>query len=151
MQAKEFIMALMDSRILPVFTCLLLLFSFSCAISEPSSPEEVVSQYVQLIHEGKLDAAKVHCTPAGAAYLDALYAVMTASETVLDTLPVDVQVLNCTLSDSTALCLTKENDGFETYEASYHLQLTTEGWKIDQPTAEGETSTSEEVIESEEE
>lgn len=143
-------MALVDSRVLVVLACMLL-FCFSCNTVEPPTPEEVVSEYVQLVNEGQLDAAKVHCTPAGAAYLDALYAVMTASETTLDTLPVDVQVLNCTLSDSTALCLTKENDGFETYEASYHLQLTKDGWKIDQPPVEGETSTSEEVIDSEEE
>ena len=129
---------------------LLVLCLLSCT-AEQASPEEVVRQYVKLLNAGQLDAAKVYCTPAGAAYLEALYEVMTASESSLDTIPVEIQQLQCVLADTTAFCQTQENDGFETYEAEYHLQFTSKGWKIDQPPVQGETSSSEEIIDSEEE
>jgi hypothetical protein len=128
----------------------LVLCLLSCT-DDQASPEEVVREYSQLLNEGQLDAAKAYCTPAGAAYLEALYEVMMASETSIDTMPVEIQQVQCTLKEATAFCQTRENDGFETYEAEYHLQLTSEGWKIDQPLVQGETSSSEEIIDAEEE
>jgi hypothetical protein len=146
---NRLVAALKEKMLKSFFMLSLLLCLIACA-AEQAGPETVVREYVQLVSEGDIESAKIYCTPAGAAYLDALYEVMVASDTSLDTLPVDIQQLKCTLTDSTAFCQTLENDGFETYEASYHLKRTGEGWKIDQPPAEGETSTSEEIIDSEE-
>lgn len=122
---------------------------FSCK-TEQASPEEVVRQYIDQLGKGELETAKALCTPAGAAYLSALREVMVSTDTTITSSPIQIQELNCTLMDSLAHCQSIEYDGFETYPAEYFLRLGSSGWLVDQPVAQGETSTSEEVLEPEE-
>jgi len=124
----------------------LLVFLFQACAEPPVSPEEVVRQYAGLLNQGQLEAAKAWCTPAGQAFLVALGEVMTAAEAAPDATPIIIRQIKCTTTDAVAQCQTTEYDGFEDYHTDYQLRLTAQGWRIDQPIAKGETTTTEEIV-----
>lgn len=122
-----------------------------CTPEPPPTPEEVVRQYVTLLGQGRTDDAKALCTPAGQAFLVALEAVMSASETRPDSSLVDIRSIQCSplkIAASTmgTRCITTEFDGFEEYRAEYRLVQLPEGWRIDADPEKGKTSSGEEVL-----
>ena len=129
----------------PYLSLLILLAITSCGEAE-LSPEQVLVQYVQLVNQGQLEAAKQWCTPAAVAHLDALAAVMDAAESAIDSTAVQVEILLCETTAEGLQCEVEIHDGFGPYVDHYQLVHTPEGWRVDQAAATGTTETHEEVM-----
>lgn len=131
--------------------CLCLLLG-ACAKASSPEPEEVVGAYINTLHRGDFTGAAAFCTPAGAAYVDALEAIMADPEALPDTSSVIINSILCQpLSGDTLLrCEAMIDDGFEVYPEQYLLLKGAEGWRVHHQPQDGKTSTSEEVITPEE-
>lgn len=130
-----------------------LVFAACQASSGAPSPEQVVDQYVRLLHQGEIEQAKSLCTPAATAYLDALAAVIEAAQTPLDSSQLTIEAIKCEYSEDQASsrCEGIIDDGFERYTEVYLLSLQEGQWRIDHQPDTGTLQTTEEVLETEEE
>lgn len=118
----------------------------ACESASVQQPEEILTDYIQYLHTSDFSAANALCTPAGAAYVSALEAVMVAVEAPPDTSKVKIKSIRCEISgpDTLAHCEAVLDDGFETYAKSYSLRLRSGHWRVHHGPESGETTTSEE-------
>lgn len=131
--------------------CLCLLAGACAKVSSPE-PEEVVTAYINTLHRGDFAGAAAYCTPAGVAYVEALKVIMADPEALPDTSSVIINSILCQpLSGDTLLrCEVMIDDGFEVYPEQYLLRRRGQDWLVDHQPQDGETSTFEEVISTEE-
>ena len=108
----------------------------------------VVREYVQLLHQGKIEAAKALCTPAASAYLDALAQVIEATEAAPDSSSSTIETIQCTLSADqlAAECEGLIDDGYERYTEQFLLRREDGQWFIDRKPTAGTMRSSEEVL-----
>lgn len=124
-------------------------FVFSCSGEVSNdSPEVVVGSYVQMVKSNQLEKAKAFCTPAASAYLDALAAVITATDTTMETGQIKIESIKCTLSDDQlhADCIGQFDDGFERYTEKFVLTWQEGFWLIDHQPETGTLRSSEETL-----
>ncbi len=135
-----------------LYCCCLSLLAGACAKVASPEPEEVIAAYINTLHRGDFAGAAAYCTPAGVAYVEALKAIMADPEALPDTSSVVINSILCQpLSGDTLLrCEAMIDDGFEVYPEQYLLRKSGKGWLVDHQQQDGETSTSEEVISTEE-
>jgi hypothetical protein len=138
-------------RLLLYGGCLCLLAG-ACAKATSLEPEEVIAAYINNLHRGDFAGAAAYCTPAGVAYVEALKTIMSDPEALPDTSSVIINGILCQpLSGDTLLrCEAMIDDGFEVYPEQYLLLQSGKGWLVDHQPQDGATSTSEEVISTEE-
>jgi hypothetical protein len=131
--------------------CLSLLAGACAKVSSPE-PEEVITAYINKLHRSDFAGAAAYCTPAGVAYVEALKAIMADPDALPDTSSVVINSILCQpLSGDTLLrCEAMIDDGFEVYPEQYLLRQSAKGWLVDHQPQDGATSTSEEVISTEE-
>lgn len=117
------------------------------------SPEVVVGTYVQSVKTGQLERAKTFCTPAASAYLDALAAVITATDTSTESSQIKIESIKCTLSEDqlNASCVGQFDDGYERYTEQFVLVHQEGFWLIDHQPAAGTLQSSEETLTPEDE
>ena len=130
------------------------LFFVACQSgSSELTPEEVVDQYVQWLHNGDIEQAKTLCTPAATAYLDALSAVIKATETPVESGQLRIESIKCVRSNDqlSIQCEGIIDDGFERYSEAYLLSLENGKWRIDHKPDSGKLHSSEEILQPEEE
>lgn len=132
---------------------LLFLWTMGCSNPDSLTPEQVVDQYARLLHQGQIEEAKALCTPAAQAYLEALSAVIEAAETPLDAGQLNIESIQCTLSEDQqrASCEGVIDDGYERYTEVYTLSWQETQWLIDHQPDTGTLHSSEEVVTPEEE
>ncbi len=120
--------------------------------ADAHSPEQVVKRYALLVNAGQFNEAKNLCTPAAAAYLDALSALITNLEEGIDSSLVRVEAVQCTLNpdQQTAHCKGMIDDGFERTQETYFLKQENGQWWIDRQPETGTLQSSEETISTEE-
>lgn len=135
-----------------LFYCGCLFLCGACGENTSQGPEEVLATYIHHLQAGDFAGATQLCTPAGAAYVEALQAIMLAPETLPDTSSVEIKSIRCqvVIADTLLLCEALIDDGFETYAENYLLRQGTLGWLIDHQPEDGETSSSVETISTEE-
>ena len=138
-------------RSLLLVACLPLLAGACAKVASPE-PEEVVTAYINKLHSSDFAGAAAYCTPAGVAYVEALKVIMADPEALPDTSSVIINSILCQpLSGDTLLrCEVMIDDGFEVYPEKYLLQRLGQNWLVDHQPQDGETSTFEEIISTEE-
>ena len=139
-----------ERLVYPLLLLLALTFLNSCGGDE-QSPEQLVERYALLLNAGQLEEAKSLCTPAAAAYLEALADLITDMDEGIDSSLVKVESIQCTLSadQQTAQCEGIIDDGFERTQEAYFLRQQDGQWWIDRQPEAGTLQSSEETISTE--
>lgn len=135
-----------------LFYCGCFFLVSACAENTSQAPEKVLTSYIHNLQSGDFTSATQLCTPAGAAYVEALQAIMEASETLPDTSSVTIKSIRCQVihPDTLVRCETMIDDGFETYSENYLMRHSAMGWLVDHQSEDGETSSSVETLSTEE-
>ncbi|MEL7423013.1 MAG: hypothetical protein AAFN81_08490 [Bacteroidota bacterium] len=130
-----------------IYLVIILFFLGSCG-SKSDAPEQIVERYALLVNSGQLEQAKSMCTPAAAAYLDALSALVAGMDEGIDSSMVKIESIQCTLDakQQTAHCEGVIDDGFERTQEVYFLRQQDGQWWIDRQPETGTLQTSEETL-----
>jgi len=113
----------MTSQFIQCFFIALIFFQFNC-VGKHQTPEEVITQYTELVSKGECEKAIKFCDDEGKLFVEGdIEAGCTPVES-------SIESLNCEIRDTIARCVCYENrSGFSLYKG-YKLLLIEDEWKI---------------------